>query len=350
GLPKGIVHTHASSLSYATLAADVYGLRADDRLSGFPPLHFDQSIFDYMSGPSVGATTVIISEGHMMMPASLSQLMADERLTVWYSVPYALVQLLLRGALDQRDLSSLRWVLFGGEVFPPKHLRALMLQWPQARFSNVYGPAEVNQCTFHHMDTPPADDAVLPIGPIWPNAEGLVLGPDEAVLPPGEAGELVVRTPTMMQGYWNRPALNDRAFYHRPRAGGRTDLFYRTGDLVRQDEAGTYWFLGRQDRQIKARGYRIELDEVEAALLAHAAVAEAAVYAVPGPNGGHQVQAALLLHPGPAPTPREILAHAAQNLPAFALPARLDIIDQFPRTSTGKIDRRALRARAVTTT
>ena len=97
GTPKGMMHTHYSGLSYAKLAATTYDLRATDRLSNFPPLHFDQSTFDYFSGPLVGATTVIIPEPHTRFPASLSQLLADEKLTVWYSVPFPLIQMLLRG-------------------------------------------------------------------------------------------------------------------------------------------------------------------------------------------------------------------------------------------------------------
>lgn len=347
GEPKAMIHTHASGLSYARLAAEVYDLDAADRLSNFPPLHFDQSTFDYFSGPLAGATTVIIPEAYTKFPASLSQLMADERLTVWYSVPFALTQLLLRGVLAERDLSALRWVLFGGEPFPPKHLRALMKLWPQARFSNVYGPAEVNQCTFYHV--PPLaddDDEPLPIGQIWPNAEGLVLDEADQVLPPGQVGELVVRTPTMMRGYWRRPDLNERAFFYRPQPGGQPDRFYRTGDLVQVAADGHYRFLGRKDRQIKSRGYRVELDEVEAALLAHPAIEEAAVFPGPQVDGTPQIQAAVIAKNGAAVTPAALTQHLAGLLPRYALPALIELATDFPRTSSGKIDRRALQAAA----
>lgn len=345
GLPKGIVHTHASGLSYARCAADVYELRAEDRLSGFPPLHFDQSTFDYFSGPLAGATTVIIPEAHMMMPASLSKLMEDERLSVWYSVPYVLTQLLLRGVLASRDLRTLRWVLFGGESFPPKHLRALMQQWPHARFSNVYGPAEVNQCTFYHVPAPPEPSTeAIPIGSAWPEAECLVLNGDRPV-PEGDTGELVVRTSTMMQGYWNRPRLNAQAFYQRVHHGV-AETFYRTGDLVRRDQDGTLWFLGRKDRQIKARGYRIELSEVETALLHHPDVENAAAYAIPDGNGLKRIEAVITVKPDASADPEAVRAEAARHLPSYALPATIDILDRFPRTSTGKIDHRALRIQA----
>ncbi len=343
GAPKGMIHTHHSGLSYARLAANVYGLHAEDRLSNFPPLHFDQSTFDYFSGPLAGATTVIIPEAHTRFPANLSQLMADEQLTIWYSVPFALIQLLLKGVLEKRDLRALRWVLFGGEPFPPKYLKALMDRWPQARFSNVYGPAEVNQCTFYHVPALSSDsDDPIPIGTIWPNAEGLVVDEDDQPLPHGEVGELLVRTPTMMRGYWRRPELNARAFYTRFTPGGVADVFYRTGDLVQRQPDGMYQFLGRKDRQVKTRGYRVELDEVEAALLSHEQVEETAVFPVPDADGSQQIWAAVIVKNGTRIAASDLLKHAAGQLPRYAVPSNIDFLDDFPRTSSGKIDRRTL--------
>ena len=120
GNPKGIMHTHRSGLSWAQVSAAAYKLSETDRISNFAPLHFDLSTFDYFAAASVGAATVIIPEAHTRIPASLSQLLADQRLTVLYCVPLALTQLLLHGALSKRDLTALRWVLFAGEPMPVK--------------------------------------------------------------------------------------------------------------------------------------------------------------------------------------------------------------------------------------
>lgn len=343
GTPKGMMHTHHSGLSYAKLAAEMYGLQATDRLSNFPPLHFDQSTFDYFSGPLVGATTIIIPEAYTKFPASLSKLMAEERLTVWYSVPFPLIQLLLRGVLDQRDMSALRWVLYGGEPFPPKYLARLQQQWPQACFSNVYGPAEVNQCTFYTVPLLSEDsDAPIPIGKIWPNAEGLIVDEDDVPVTAGEVGELLVRTPTMMQGYWRRPDLNERAFFYREGAGGQCDRFYRTGDLVQTLPDGNLLFLGRKDRQVKVRGFRVELDEIEAALLSHPAVEETAAFSVPDDEGSHKVLAAVIYKSGQTGNRTELIRHVATRLPRYALPTEFYFREDFPRTSSGKIDRRGL--------
>ena len=348
GVPKGIMHTHASGLSYARMAAETYGITHQDRLSNHSPLHFDMSTLDYFSGPLRGAATVIIPEAYTKLPASLSELIQKERLTIWYSVPFALIQLLLRGLVEKRDLRSLRWVLFGGEPFPPKHLHALRKRWPQARFSNVYGPAEVNQCTYYHIpDDEPESEAALPIGRIWGNAEGLVVDEKDRVVARGECGELLIRTPTMMRGYWNQPELNERAFYRRTVAGGVSDVFYRTGDLVQDRGDGVLMFFGRKDRQIKTRGYRVELDEVESALAAHEWVEEAAAYTLAGSENNASIEAAVILKLRQGDTADDLRQHCAELLPWYAVPESVWLLDAFPRTTSGKIDRRALRGQAL---
>ena len=348
GVPKGIMHTHASGISYARMAAETYGIEPADRLGNHSPLHFDMSTLDYFSGPLVGAVTVVIPEAYTKLPASLSRLIEEEQLTIWYSVPFALIQLLLRGTIEERDLSALRWILFGGEPFPPKHLNALRRLWPQARFSNVYGPAEVNQCTYYHIgnDEPYSDEAV-PIGRIWPNAEGLVVDEKDQPVAEGASGELLIRAPTMMRGYWNQPELNERVFYRRPVAGGVSDVFYRTGDLVQDRGDGNLMFLGRKDRQIKLRGYRVELDEVESALTSHERVEEAAAYTMADSEDTRSIEAAVILKAGKQDTVDELRRHCASLLPWYAVPESVWLLEAFPRTTSGKIDRRALRGQAL---
>jgi amino acid adenylation domain-containing protein len=350
GTPKGLMHTHHSGLSYAQLSADLYGVTDSDRLSNHSPLHFDMSTFDFFSGPLRGATTVIIPEAYTKLPASLSKLIQDERLTIWYSVTTALVQLLLRGVLQSRDLSALRWILYGGEPFHPRQLRELMMLVPSARVSNVYGPAEVNQCTYYHVPDLPNDfDESIPIGHVWDNSEGLLLDEHDNEAAHGEIGELVVRTPTMMRGYWDRPDLNARAFYRRPVFGDYEDVFYRTGDLMRRDADGNLRFCGRKDRQIKTRGYRVELDEVESALAVHRDVDECAVFTIPDDEGSTLIHAAVILKPGASTNEATLKSEVAVRIPPYAVPVAIALMDDFPRTGTGKIDRRALREQTINT-
>ena len=188
GTPKGIVHTHRSALSFALWGQDTYSLSSEDRLSNHAPLHFDLSTFDFFASAIAGATTIIVPEAITKFPTNLSKLIEEEKISVWYSVPFALIQLMQRGGLDSRDLSALRWILFAGEVFPTKHLRQLMSMLPGVRFSNLYGPTETNVCTFYHVLQLPEDsNETIPIGKPCANIEDLVVDLDDYPVVPGES-------------------------------------------------------------------------------------------------------------------------------------------------------------------
>lgn len=343
GTPKGIMHTHYSGLSYARLSADLYEVTPDDRVGNHAPLYFDISTFGYFTAPLAGATTVIIKDAYTKLPASLSGLIEEEKLTIWYSVPLALVQLLLHGVLENRDLSALRWVLFGGEHFSAKYLASLMAMWPQARFSNVYGPAEVNQCTYFNLETPPGIDHPIPIGQVWGNTEYKILSDDDSVAAPGTAGELVIRSATMMKGYWNNPDLSRKSFYRTTDAAGQDQLFYRTGDLVKTDDSGWLVLLGRKDSQVKIRGYRVELDEIEAILKMHPGVQDAVVITTEKHDGEKELLAAVIPMPESNAEQAELLKHCRNILPPYAVPQRILVVPAFPRTRSEKIDRRQIK-------
>ena len=344
GVPKGLMHTHSSGLAYARYSAREYDVRAGDRLGNHSPLHFDMSTFEFLTGPWAGATTVLIPEEAMLFPRSLAELIERERLTFWYSVPLALIQLLDRGGIEALDFSSLRWVLFGGEPFPPKVLARLQELWPHARFSNSYGPAEVNQCTAYHVPTGPLDEgAAIPIGPAWEGADALVIGSGSNEVSRGEVGELLIRSATMMRGYWARPDLNAEAFLDREPFEDFEARYYRTGDLVREDADGNFHFLGRRDRQVKVRGYRVELDEVEGVICALDGVAECAVVALRDDETGETTLAGMALAlDGHELDSKELRRGAAARLPTYAVPGGIEVCESLPRTGSGKVDRRAV--------
>jgi len=351
GRPKGIMHTHRSGLAYGEVAAATYGLVPTDRIANHAPLNFDLSLLELWGGVVAGATIIIVSAGHARLPASFSQVLADERVSVVNAVPFALVQLLHRGALDERDLTALRWVLFGGEVFPTKDLRALMHRLPRAKFANVYGPAEVNGVTYLIVPHLASDDIEpISIGDLYPGADGRVVDGDDREVGAGVTGELLIHSPTQMIGYWGQPDLTERSTYVERGPGGETKRWHRTGDLVQRREDGSFRLVGRKDRMVKARGHRVELDAVETALLSHPAVAEASVFAVPDGEGSRRIAAVATLRGGSdgsdLPDAGELIHHAARFLPRYALPRALRIIDSIPRTSTGKADRVALVERA----
>jgi amino acid adenylation domain-containing protein len=342
GQPKGMMHTHHGSCSYARWGALHVGLTQDDRVASHAPLHFDLSIFDFFSTAQSGGTVVLVPEPVTKFPASWTKYVESEGISVVFTVPYTLVEMLHRGAMDRCDLSSLRWVLYGGEPFPPKHLRALMDALPGVRFTNVYGPAEAPSCTCYDIGEVTGDEESVPIGTASINSETLILDEDDTVCGAGEPGELCIRSSTLMRGYWNRPQLNERAFFFRESFGPFPHVYYRTGDVVVREDDGLLRFLGRKDRMVKTRGHRVELDEVEAALVAHDAVSEAAAFTVPDNAGSREIDAAVTLHPARDATSGEIRTFVRTRLPGYAVPREIRVVDDLPRTGTGKIDRNAL--------
>lgn len=342
GIPKGILHTHHSGLAYAKLTADLYQLNEHDRIANHAPLHFDISTLGFFTSPLVGATTVIIPEAYTRLPASLAMLMEKEKLTVWYSVPLALVQVLQQGVIEQKDFSTLRWILYGGEPFPLKYLKAWMNILPQATFSNVYGPAEVNQCTYYNFQKLSAEEESVPLGQVWGNSDFLILDENENSTTEGEIGELLIRSATRMAGYWNQPELTERSYFKRKTETGIDEIFYRTGDLVSLRKDGNLMFQGRKDRQIKIRGYRVELDEIEALLLQHEMIKEAATFVIQKEEE-KIINAAVILNEKNQPVALDFRTYLGKHLPKYAVPKEIYLLEDFPRTSTGKINRQTLK-------
>ena len=341
GAPKGILHTHRSSLAWIERTIGDFGLRVDDRMANVAPLHFDISLFDVLAAPAAGATTLLIPEPYLKMPASLSQLLQDERATNWYSAPTAALQLLRRGALEARDLSCLKRVILGGETLPPIPLAELMTHTPNARYCNYYGPAETNGVTAHWFADAPDPDSIVPIGHMIDDVRIALVDEDGTPVPNGTPGEALLSGVTTMQGYWNRPELTEAAFALRPSGADPTSRWYRTGDLLVFDGT-TLRFVGRRDHQVKVRGHRVELEGVEQALHDQPGV-ELAVVGLIGDDEGTSTLAAVI-------TATDVIDIAALRtslatmLPPYAVPTSIDVVDAMPTTASGKVDRRMVRA------
>jgi amino acid adenylation domain-containing protein len=344
GTPKGVMISHRNSLTFVNWAADCVGLTADDRVSSHAPLHFDLSIFDIFSSCKVGATIILVPEGASTFPVQLTRLIERERISVWYSVPSVLTLLVLYGQLATHDLSCLRTIIFAGEVFPVKYLRQLMAALPQARYLNWYGPTETNVCTFYEVPLlDPERSAPIPIGKACANTEVFAINEaGQKVTAPGESGELYVRGPSLMQGYWGHPEKTAKVLVRNPFQPQFYELLYKTGDIVTLDADGNYLYLGRQDGMIKTRGYRVELGEIEAVLYGHPAIREVAVLPVPDEVLGNRLRAVVSLYEGATLTREEILSFCNQQLPHYMVPDMIEFREALPKTSTGKTDRVSL--------
>jgi amino acid adenylation domain-containing protein len=340
GRPKGVMISHQNALTFVYWCAGIFKIQPEDRLSNHAPLHFDLSVFDIYNALEAGATVCMVPPEIAAFPSSLANWIDAHEITVWYSVPSALILLILHAHAKFAALRRLRILLFAGEVFPMKYLRQLADLLPDVELYNLYGPTETNVCTYYRVDRSLLlAQERLPIGRACANTEVFAVTDHNKIAQVGETGELYVRGPGVTCGYWGdaektRKMLAPNAF--QPHFEEKA---YRTGDLVKLLDDGNYDFLGRIDSMIKSRGYRIELGEIEAALLSHPGVREASAIPLPDQEIGARIKAVIAVHDGMEVTPAALLQHCSSRIPKYMLPEFIEFRDVLPKTSTGKIDR-----------
>jgi amino acid adenylation domain-containing protein len=330
GAPKGVSISHRNARAFVDWAVDMLGAGPDDRFSNHAPFTFDLSVLDLYAAFAAGASVHLIATELSYAPVQLVDLLYREGITVWYSVPSVLILMMRDGGLLERPAPDrLRAVLFAGEPFPIAGVRRLAA-WTGARLMNLYGPTETNVCTAHPVS--PADlqrDRPVPIGAAVSGDKAWAVTATDEVVAPGGEGELVVDGPTVMLGYFGHP----------PQRGP-----YRTGDIVRVLPDGGFDYVGRRDHMVKVRGHRIELGDVEAALNAHPEVEDCAAVVV-GDGIEARLTAFIVPKPGCTPGVLGLKRHCAQRLPRYLVADDMRLVHELPRTSNGKVDRRALAGR-----
>jgi len=342
GLPKGVMLSHLNATSFVHWCSDTFAPNEDDRFSSHAPFHFDLSILDIYLAIKHGGTLVLISEETGKSPAQLAPLIAEKKISVWYSTPSILSFLMQYGKLEKYDYSPLRIVFFAGEVFPVKHLRALKNLLPKPRYFNLYGPTETNVCTWHEIPAviPEDRNTPYPIGKSCSHVQCKVVDEQGHEVPFGQEGELVVTGDGVMQGYWNLPERTANSFIE-DQTGWR---WYKTGDIVNEHVDDGYIYVSRRDRMIKKRGYRVELGEIEAGLYKHPAIKEAAVISLSDEANGVRVKAFLSCkEDGQRPSLIELKGFCAEHLPSYMAPDLFAILETLPKTSTDKIDYQRLK-------
>ncbi len=342
GMPKGVMIGHRAALSFVDWAVRYFGLRPDDIVANHAPLHFDLSVFDLFATFAAGGTVALVPSEVALFPSSLAAWIERGGITVWYSVPFALMQLVRHGGARAPAFARLRLILFAGEVYPSRALADLMHLVPHARCYNLYGPTETNVCTAQPIAAPPAPEAPPPpIGAACDHCVVRVVAGDGTPVADGTVGEMIVGGASLMQGYWARPEQTQAAFVaeHCDPGGGR---FYRTGDYGWRDEDGLFHFVGRRDGQVKIRGHRVELGDIESVLAGHAGLDEVAVVVREG-AAGEPALAAFVVSQGGAPVaPRALALFCGERLPRYMVPRDFIFLECLPRTATGKLDRARL--------
>lgn len=325
GTPKGVCLSHGNALAFIHWARRRVEAERQDRFSSHAPFHFDLSVFDIYVPALAGASLHVLSEGASYAPKRLVRHLVEREITVWYSVPSALVLMLEHGDLTAKGAP--RVLVFAGEPFPIDPLRRLRALWPESRFFNFYGPTETNVCAAYEVERVAPEATSVPIGGPASGNELWAETSSGLRAETGEDGELVVQGPTVMMGYWGDSA--------------KTSNIYRTGDMVRVLENGEYTYIGRRDGMIKRRGYRIELGEIESVLSKHPDVGQSAATAL-GSGLKTQIVAFLVGNSPVRPSNLQLRSYLSQGLPGYMFPDRMLWVEALPLTRNGKVDRGAL--------
>ncbi|MFZ5637347.1 MAG: amino acid adenylation domain-containing protein [Pseudomonadota bacterium] len=340
GRPKGVMIEHAAAMNTIDDVNRRFSIAETDRVFGVSSFGFDLSVYDLFGAVAAGATLVYPDPGATLDPHHWLDLLLRERVTVWNSVP-ALMSLLVEVA-EKRGarLPELRLVLLSGDKIPldlPDAVRAIA---PSARIVSLGGATEASIWSIQYP--------IATVDPTWPTIpygypmQGQpwqVIGRHGRPCPRWVRGELCIGGRGLARGYFDDPEKTARSFFVDPRTGAR---WYRTGDLGRRLGDDCLQWMGRADFQIKLQGHRIEPGEIEAALQAHPAIADAVVAPGLAANGRQVLVAHIACRDGERVVAAELEAFLRGTLPAYMVPALWRVLPRLPVTANGKIDRDAL--------
>ncbi len=330
GDPKGVMLTHRNMLAAATSIASYLDVQEDEVILGVLPLAFDYGLYQMIMAFRQGARLVL--ERSFAFPAQILKLMVDEGVTAFPGVPTIFAILGEFKTLHEYDFSSIRYVTNTAAALPVKHILMLKDLFPASRIYSMYGLTECKRCTY----LPPEDLDRKPtsVGVAIPNTELWIVDDAGNKLGPDAVGQLVIRGPTVMKGYWEKPEATAKKLRPGPVPGEQ--VLY-TGDYCRVDSEGYLYFVGRMDDIIKCRGEKVAPKEVEAVLFNVAGVREAAVIGVPDGVLGQAVKAFVVLEPGSSLTEKDILRACQAKLENFMVPKYVALVPELPKTDTGKI-------------
>ncbi len=342
GIPKGVGNTHQGIVNRLLWMQDAYRLNPSDRVLQKTPYSFDVSVWEFFWPLMTGATLVVARPDGHKDPAYLVDLIRTREISTMHFVPSMLRVFLEASGVDK--CSSLRRVICSGEALAYETQQKFFGLLPSTELHNLYGPTEAAvDVTFWPCD-PNYWRGIVPIGrPIW-NTAIYILDAEMQPVPVGVPGELYIGGIGLARGYVNRPELTADRFVPNPFGSEQGDRLYKTGDLCRFLESGEIEYLGRLDFQVKLRGFRIELGEVEATLNKHPEVLQSVVIVREDHPGLQQLVAYIVADSERRPSSEELRVHVRSSLPEFMTPNAFVFLDEFPLTSSGKVNRKALRA------
>ena len=342
GLPKGAMNEHRAVVNRLLWAKQEYALGADDRVLQKTPFGFDVSVWEFFLPLLAGARLVMARPGGHQEPDYLVEVIAAAGVTTLHFVPSMLPAFLAHAQAGA--CRSIRRILCSGEALPFLMQQQVMRQFPHVQLHNLYGPTEAAIDVTSWRCEPGKYEGFVPIGRPIANIRIYILDPQQEPVPVGAPGELYIAGVGVARGYLNRPELTRERFVV-DRFGTQPGAkMYKTGDMARWLPDGNIEYLGRNDFQVKIRGFRVELGEIESRLAACAGVREAIVIAREDVPGDPRLVAYLVLDAHHAQAPADLRTELARSLPEFMLPAAFVILEAFPLTPNGKLDRKALPA------
>jgi amino acid adenylation domain-containing protein len=339
GRPKGVMVEHRGLSNTIQWLSQTLAITADDSTLLKTPITFDAAGREIFPTLLAGARLIIAEPNAHRDCRYIAEKIRDNGVTILHCVPSFLRLLVTEPAFA--DAVALRAVMCGGEALTPD-IVAEFGRHSGAKLYNVYGPTETIIDSAYWLCDGSNGDSTVPIGRPIPNASIHILDANLRPVPTGVAGELYIGGVSLARGYLNLPALTAEKFIPDPFSSEAGNRLYKTGDLARYQQDGNIQYLGRADYQVKIRGFRIELGEVETALALHPSVSQTIVIVHEGALGERRLVAYVVAQPRCAPAAIELRNFLKDKLPEHMVPAVFVMLDSFPLTSNGKVDRRAL--------
>ncbi|MFE9795702.1 amino acid adenylation domain-containing protein [Streptomyces goshikiensis] len=341
GSPKAVLGPHGPLAHFAAWYGKTYELTDGDRFALLSAPGHDPMLRDTLVPLALGATVVV--PDHADLPGKLASWLAEAQVTVANLTP-ATLEFLTGGTPSAAVAAPLRYVFFGGDRLRGRHVALARSLAPGVRCVNFYGATETPQAVSAYEVPDGGPAAEIPLGPGIDSVQLVLLNPAGAPAGVGELAEIHVRSPHLADGYLGDPGLTAERFLANPLTGDGADRWFRTGDLGRHRPDGTVQFVGRADRQVQIRGFRVEPAEAEARLLEHPGVSECVVSADGSDDRDRRLVAYYTPVEGTAATTRELREHMRAVLPEYLLPAAFVPLSAFPRLASGKVDVRNLPA------
>jgi amino acid adenylation domain-containing protein len=343
GVPKGVLGSHRGLSHFLNWQRETFGVGPHDRCAQLTGLSFDVVLRDIFLPLTSGATICLPDDDLLLDPNSILPWLDRERISLLHTVP-TLAHSWLADVSVGVSLRSLRCVFFAGEPLTDSLVRLWRTVFPKGEVINLYGPTETTLAKCFYRVPATISPGVQPLGRPLPQTQVLVLGANLHLCGIGEPGEITIRTPFRSLGYINAPEESRKRFSKNPFRSDETDLVYFTGDRGRYRPDGSLEFLGRLDNQVKIRGVRIELGEIESVLGQREAVREVVVMAREDVPGDKRLVAYLVPNEKQAPSVSVLRQFLMEKLPEYMVPNAFVMLEKFPLTPNGKVDRRALPA------